>query len=66
MIRSNIDLNILHHVDGKQNPMDRETRPDLVSLDSIKPGSNWLKGFPWMQGPIQAKLDGIIKSVEDI
>ena len=66
-IRSNIDLNILYHVDGKFNPCDTGTRPDLVSIDSIKPGSTWLKGFPWMQGSIeQAKLDGIIRSVEDI
>ena len=62
MIGLNIDLSIFHHVDSKQNPMDKGTRPDLVSLDSIKPGSTWLKGFPWMQGSIkQAKLDGIIK-----
>ena len=66
-IRSNIDLDMLHHVDGKHNPTDTGTRPDQVSIDSIKPGSTWLKGFKWMQGSIeQAKLDGIIKSVEDI
>ena len=66
-IRSNIDLDILHHVDGKQNPTDTGTRPDLVSLVSIKSGLTWLKRFPWMQGSIQqAKLDGIIKSVQDI
>ena len=54
-------------MDGKQNPMYTGTGPDQVSLDSIKPGSTWLKRFPWMQGSIQqAKLDGTIKSVEDI
>ena len=67
MICSNIDLSILHHVDGKQNPMDTGTRPNLVYLDSIKPGSTLLRGFPWMQESIEkAKLDGIIKSIEDI
>ena len=41
--------------------------PDQVSINIVKPGSTWLKGFPWMQGYIQqAKLEGIIKSVEDI
>ena len=66
-IRSKVDLSILHHTDGKLNPTDTGTRPNLVSRDSIKPRSTWLKGYPWMQESIdKAKSDGVIKSVEDI
>ena len=48
-IHSNVNISILHQMDSKLNPTDTGTRPDLVSLDNIKPGSTWLKGYPWMQ-----------------
>ena len=67
LIRSNLDLDIPHHVNGKHNPTDTGTRPDQVSIGSISPVLTWLTGFPRMQGSKeQAKQDGIVKSVEDI
>ena len=60
-------LEILHHVDGKHNPCDVGTRPELITAESVKPGSIWLSGFPWMKGSLEkAKEAEIIKSVEDI
>ena len=66
-IRSKMGLEILHHVDGKQNPCDVGTRPELITSESVRPGSIWLSGCGWMKESLEkAKDDGIIKSVEDI
>ena len=43
-IRTKLGLDILHHVDGKNNPCDTGTRPELITADSVKPGSLWLTG----------------------
>ena len=66
-IKSNISLEFLYHVDGNLNPADIGTRPDKISVESVKPGSVWLKGHPWMCKSIdQARKDGVIKNIEDI
>ena len=57
----------MHHVDGKENPTDEGTRPELITPDSVRPGSIWLCGKDWMKLPVnQAQEAGIIKTVEDI
>ena len=57
----------MYHVDGNLNPADIGTRPDKISVESVKPGSVWLKGHPWMCRSIdQARKDGVIKNIEDI
>ena len=66
-IRTKMGLDILHHVDGKHNPCDVGTRPELVTAESVRPGSIWLSGCDWMKGSLEkAKQAGIITSVEDI
>ena len=66
-IREKMGLDNLYHVEGLSNPTDVGTRPDEITADSVKPGSVWLKGKPWMNKSVeQAKLDGIIKHVDDI
>ena len=66
-IRTKLGLDNLHHVDGKHNPCDVGTRPDLITAESVKPGSIWLSGFEWMRDTLEnANKDGIIKSVDDI
>ena len=66
-IRSKIDLNSLYHVDGKFNPTDVGTRPDKITIDSVLPGSIWLKDHSWMQRSLKvARKEGIIKHIEDI
>ena len=66
-IRTKLDFDKLYHVDGKYNPVDVGTRPDLINADSVKPGSVWLSGHPWMKESIEkARQNGIIKSIEDI
>ena len=37
-IRTKMGLEILHHVDGKENPTDEGTRPELITPDSVRPG----------------------------
>ena len=60
-------LDILHHVEGKENPTDVGTRPELITAECVRPGSVWMKGKPWMQMSIEeAKEVGVIKTVEDI
>ena len=60
-------IDILHHVEGINNPTDVGTRPEDISAESVKPGSVWLKGKPWMNMSInKAKESGIIKHVDDI
>ena len=66
-IRTKMGLEILNHVDGKHNPCDVGTRPELITAESVRPGSIWLSGYDWMKDSLeQAHKDGIIKSVEDI
>ena len=66
-IRTKMGLELLHHVDGKHNPCDVGTRPELITADSVRPGSIWLSGCEWMKGSLhQANDAGIIKSVNDI
>ena len=66
-IRSKIDLDSLYHVDGKFNPTDVGTRPNKITVDSVRPGSIWLKGHPWMQRSLEEdRKEGIIKHIEDI
>ena len=43
-IRTKMGLDILHHVDGKENPTDVGTRPELITAESVRPGSVWMKG----------------------
>ena len=66
-IRTKMGLEILHHVDGKENPTDVGTRPELITADSVRPGSVWLAGKDWMKCSMEkAKERGVIKTVEDI
>ena len=66
-IREKMGLDALHHVEGISNPTDVGTRPAEITADSVKPGSVWLKGKPWMTKSIeQAKQQGIVKHVDDI
>ena len=66
-IRTKMGLDILHHVEGKNNPTDVGTRPEEISAESVKPGSVWLKGKPWMNMSMEkAKESGIIKHVDEI
>ena len=66
-IRSKMDLDILHHVEGKENPTDVGTRPKKITAQSVKPGSVWLAGKPWMKMSIdKANEKGVIKSIENI
>ena len=66
-IRTKLGLDILHHVEGRENPSDCGTRPSLITANSVQPGSTWLKGKSWMSSSIEkAKEGGIIKHVEDI
>ena len=61
-IRTKLGLDLLYHVDGKQNPADVGTRPELITAESVKPGSVWLKGTDWMKLSIdKAKESGVIK-----
>ena len=66
-IRSKIDLDLLYHLDSKFNPTDVGTRPNKITVDSIKPRSIWPKGHPWMQRSLEeARKEGIIKHIKDI
>ena len=66
-IRTKMGVEILHHVDGKENPTDVGTRPELITSDSVRPGSVWLCGMDWMKLSIhKAQEAGVIKTVEDI
>ena len=54
-------------MDGKENPTDVGTRPELITADSVRPGSVWLAGKDWMKCSMEkAKERGVIKTVEDI
>ena len=66
-IRTKMGLDILHHVEGKNNPTDVGTRPEEITAESVRPGSVWLKGKPWMKMSLdEAKETGAIKHVDDI
>ena len=66
-IREKMGLDILYHCEGISNPTDVGTRPNEITADSVRPGSVWLKGKPWMNKSVeQAKKEGVIKHVEDI
>ena len=66
-IREKMGLDALHHVEGISNPTDVGTRPAEITAESVRPGSVWLKGKPWMNMSIeQAKHEGIVKHVDDI
>ena len=65
--RCKLDIDMIHHVEGKSNPTDVGTRPELVTADSVKPGSVWLTGTSWMKLSInKAKEIGVIRSAKDI
>ena len=66
-VRTKLGLDILHHVDGKHNPTDVGTRPELITAESVKPGSVWLKGTEWMKLSIDKAIEsGVIKTAGDI
>ena len=66
-IRTKMGLELLHHIEGPNNPTVIGTRPEEITAESVKPGSVWLKGKPWMNMSIQkAKEIGVIKHVDDI
>ena len=66
-IRSQVGLNRLFHVEGKENVADIGTRPDILSIEHFCPGSEWEKGKPWMKLEVkQAEEQGVIKPVEMI
>ena len=66
-IRAKIDMDMIHHVEGKSNPTDVGTRTELITADSVKPGSVWLTGTDWMRCSItKTKELGVVKSAEDI
>ena len=43
-IRSKLDMNMLHHVQGSENTADIGTRPDQIKVEDIMPGSPWMIG----------------------
>ena len=54
-------------MEGKFNPTDVGTRPIKITVDSVSPGSTWLKGHPWMQRSLEeARKEGIIKHIKDM
>ena len=56
-IRTKMGVEILHHVDGKENPTDVGTRPELITADSVRPGSVWLCGRDWMKLSMNKALE---------
>ena len=66
-IINKLELKNLYHVDGKFNLADLGTRPDLLTVEQISPGSEWLTGKDWMKLPVEdAVKQGILKSAHDI
>ena len=66
-IRNKIDLGELYHVSGKENVADIGTRPELLKVEQLLPGSEWLCGKEWMKEPVQDVVkSGVIKTVSDI
>ena len=48
-------LKNLFHVNGKFNSCDVGTSPEVITADSVKPGSIWISGHEWMKGSIEKK-----------
>ena len=66
-IRNKIELENLFHVQTGENIADTGTRPDLLTADMLKPGSDWIQGKDWMKKTVGEAIDtGIIKSTKDI
>ena len=68
-IRSKVDVDMLHHVHGPENPSDVGTRPNNVKVEDVMPGSTWLCGKAWMKLPHgEALKSGVTKTfnVKDI
>ena len=66
-IRNKLKMENLFHVDGKENISDLGTRPDLLTVEQLSPGSEWLSGKPWMKEPVENAIEkGILKKTSDI
>ena len=66
-IRNKLDLSELYHVAGKENVADIGTRPELLTVDQLMPGSEFLCCKSWMTRPVdEAVNSGVIKGVADI
>lgn len=66
-IRSKLDMEHLYHLDGKENVADIGTRPDLLTVEQLMPGSDWISGRAWMREPLQKAIEsGIITNTKDI
>ena len=66
-IRNKLKMENLFHVDGKENISDLGTRPDLLTVEQLSSGSEWLSGKPWMKEPIETVIEkGILKKTSDI
>ena len=47
-IRTKLGLSSKHHIEGKSNPADYGTCPQLVTAKDVRPGSIWINGHPGM------------------
>ena len=57
----------LFHVQTAGNIADTGTRPDLLTVEMLKPGSDWLDGKEWMKRSVEKAIDmGVIKSTAEI
>ena len=66
-IRSKVNLEHLFHVQTAENIADTGTRPDLLTVEMLKPGSEWLDGKEWMKRSVGEAIDmGVIKSTAEI
>ena len=66
-IRSKLNLGNLFHVDGKENISDIGTRPDLLTVEQLSAGSEWLNGKQWMKESVETAIEkGVIKNTDDI
>ena len=66
-IRNKLDIGELFHVVGKENIADTGTRPDVLKVEDILPGSEWLTGKDWMTKPVDDAVEmGVLKNVDDI
>ena len=66
-IRNKIAMGDLFHIDGKENVADIGTRPDNLTAQQLRPGSEWLDGKEWMTRTVNKAVEsGILKSTKDI
>ena len=66
-IRNKLNMENLFHVDGKENISDLGTRPDLLTVEQLSPGSEWLAGKPWMRCSVENAIEsGVLKKTKDI